>query len=410
MKPFFNVITPNQLLAHIKDFPCVDCEKISIDHCMGRVIAEDIVAMENIPSFRRSTMDGYAVKASSTFGASESNPAFFFIKENIGMGEVPQKKIGLQEVSKIATGGMLPEGADSVVMIEYTDMIDDTTIELYKSVAPLQHVIDIGEDMKKGSCQCQKGEVIRPQDMGALAALGINTVTVYQKPKVAIISTGDEIVPIDQQPAHGQIRDINRYTLFGQVLQNDGIPTFIGHVPDDKKALKKACSKAIQMSDMIIISGGSSVGMRDFTIDVIQSFEHARILAHGISIQPGKPTILASLEKTMLWGLPGHVTSAMIVFNTLVRPFLRHIAGETAPPFYAQQFIQARLTRNIASGQGREEYVRVRLEKTPSEILAFPIQGKSGLIRTMVQADGIVVVPENSEGLDEGICVDVLLY
>jgi len=410
MKPFFNVITPKKLLSFVNNFSTVGIEKLNIEYCLGRFLAEEIVASEPIPPFRRSTMDGFAVKSASTFGASESNPAFLTIKENIAMGDVPEKEIQIQEASKIATGGMLPEGADSIVMIEYTDMIDDTTIEVYKSVAPLQHVIDIGEDIEKGSCHCQKGQCIRPQDLGLFATLGIQTVNVYQKPKVAIISTGDEIVAIDQTPVHGQIRDVNRYTLSGQVIQNGGIPVFIGTVPDDINALKTAVHKAIQSCDMIMVSGGSSVGMRDYTIEVIQSFDHAEILAHGVSIQPGKPTILAHLGGKSLWGLPGHITSAMIVFNVLVRPFLRHIAGEKKAPFYEQPMIQALLARNIASTQGREEYIRVRLEKSSTGILAYPLLGKSGLIRTMIQADGIVVIPENSEGLDKNTTVNVLLY
>ncbi|KPA16792.1 molybdopterin biosynthesis protein MoeA [Candidatus Magnetomorum sp. HK-1] len=409
MKQFFNVITPNKLLSYVHQFSCVKSETISIDQSLGRFLAEDIIAPENIPPFKRSTMDGYAVNAASTFGASESNPTLLFIKESIQMGDIPNHIIELQEASKIATGGMLPDGADSVVMVEYTDLIDEATIEVYKSVAPLQHVIDVGEDISKNSIQCKKGQKIRPQDLGSFAALGIPKIQVYKKPIVGIISTGDEIVSLDQTPGLAQIRDINRYSLSAQVSQNGGKPVFIGNIPDNFNALRSAFEQAINTCDMIMISGGSSVGMRDYTIEVIQSFKHASLIAHGVSIQPGKPTILAYLNNIPLWGLPGHVASAMIVFHILVRPFLRHIAGEINPPFYTQPTIKARLSRNIASTHGREEYIRVKLEKEISNITAVPVQGKSGLIRTMVQADGLIVIPENSEGLEQGVIVDVLL-
>ena len=404
-----NVIPSHVLLSHVHDFLCIGCEELPLTQCTDRILAKDIVAQENIPSFRRSTMDGYAVKAASTYGASESNPALLFIKENIEMGQTPNHPISIQESSRIATGGMLPDGADSVVMVEYTDAIDSQTIEVYKSVAPLQNVIDIGEDISIDSIQRKKGQIIRPQDLGAAAALGIQKLCVYEKPVVGIISTGDEIIPISQKPVTGQIRDINQYSLSSQIIQYGGHPVFIDNVPDDFDALYTACKKAIQTCHMLLISGGSSVGMRDYTIDVIQKLDRAEIIAHGVSIQPGKPTILARLDNIPVWGLPGHVASAMIVFHVLVRPFLRQLAGEVNPPFYSQQTVKARLVRNVASSQGREEYVRVRIEQSEDTIDAIPIQGKSGLIRTMVQADGLLRIPENSEGLEQGAWVDVII-
>jgi len=404
-----NVIPPHLLLSHVQDFLSIDTEDMPVDQCTHRILANDFIATENIPSFRRSTMDGYAVKASSTYGASESNPTMLFIKESIEMGKVPSYPIDIQEASRIATGGMLPEGADSVVMVEYTDALDDQTIEVFKSVAPFQNVIDVGEDIAMNQVQRKQGQIIRPQDLGAAAALGVQTFCVYQKPIVGIISTGDEIIPISQQPETGQIRDINRYSLSSQIIQSGGKPLFIDNVPDDFESLYHACKQGIQSCHMLLISGGSSVGMRDFTIDVIQKLDHAEIIAHGVSIQPGKPTILARIGNLPVWGLPGHVASAMIVFHVLVRPFLRQLAGERNPPFYAHQTIKARLARNVASSQGRDEYVRVRLESSDDAIEAVPIQGKSGLIRTMVQADGLIKISENAEGLEQGDWVDIML-
>jgi molybdopterin molybdotransferase len=405
-----NVISPEVLLSHVHDFSSIDIEYLPLNQCTNRILAKDIIATENIPEFRRSTMDGYAVKAVSTYGASESNPSLLFIKETIEMGKMPEHPVGLQDASRISTGGMIPDGADSVVMIEYTEAIDAQTIEVYKSVAPLQNVIDIGEDITRDTIQRKKGQMIRPQDLGTAAALGIQKLWVYKKPVVGIISTGDEIVPISQNPEIGQIRDMNQYTLASQIIQNGGYPEFIDNVPDNFDALYAACKKAIQYCHMLLISGGSSVGMRDFTIDVIQKLECAEIIAHGVSIQPGKPTILARVTNIPVWGLPGHVASAMIVFHILVQPFLRQLAGEQNRPFYSRQTVKARLIRNVASSQGREEYVRVRLEQNDNSMNAIPIQGKSGLIRTMVQADGLIIIPENSEGLEQETWVDVLLF
>jgi len=404
-----NVISPDVLLSHAHNFLSTDYEELPLNQCTNRILAADIIATENIPTFRRSTMDGYAVKAASTYGASESNPSLLFIKETIEMGKIPDHPVGLQDASRISTGGMLPDGADSVVMIEYTEAIDSQTIEIYKSVAPLQNVIDIGEDISIGSIQRRKGQIIRPQDIGTSAALGIRKLCVYKKPLVGIISTGDEIIPIDKKPATGQIRDINQYSLSSQIIQNGGHPVFIDNVPDNYDALFAACKKGIHNCHMLLISGGSSVGTRDYTIDVIQKLEGAKIIAHGVSIQPGKPTILARVGNIPVWGLPGHVASAMIVFHVLVRPFLAQLTGERKQFFNSSQTVRARLIRNVASSQGREEYIRVRLEQNKNAVDAIPVQGKSGLIRTMVQADGLIIIPENSEGLEQDTWVDVMI-
>ena len=407
MKEFFKVTDLKQVLEYAADFPKVGTEDVSLDEAAGRVLAEDIISDVDLPGFRRSTMDGYAVKAASTFGATEGNPAYLTVKGVVEMGESPSFSITPGETAKISTGGMLPEGADSVVMIEHTETIDDTTIEVYRSVAPGQNILEKGEDFKKSDIVLSDGQKLRAQETGLLAAFGREEVRVYQRPVIAIISTGDEVVAVHEDPGPGRIRDINTYTLSTLVQGVGGIPLPLGIVGDDFDDLFGLCTTALEQSDMILISGGSSVGTRDFTIDVLSALPDAAIMVHGISISPGKPTILARSRNHALWGLPGHVVSAMVVFEVVVRPFIEHIGGFALR--HKKNFkLSARLSRNLSSPQGRIDYVRVRLIEKEGEVWAQPILGKSGLINTMIKADGLIEIGINTEGLDKGTLVEVL--
>ena len=287
MKEFFKVETIEGVLAHVPSFSAVDRETVALADCLGRVTAEDVYSDVDIPDFNRSTMDGFAVKASSTFGASEANPAYLNIRGQIRMGERPDFSIGPGEAARIATGGMLPEGADSVIMVEHTDTLDDTTIEAYRSMAPGQHVIEKGEDIRHTQPALKAGTRIRPQESGLLAACGRTETTVFRRPRVGIISTGDEVVPVNQVPGEGQIRDINTQTLSGQVLAAGGMPMVFGIVKDNRGDLMDKCRSALDCSDMVMISGGSSVGARDFTVEVLDTLPDTSILVHGISISPG---------------------------------------------------------------------------------------------------------------------------
>lgn len=409
MKEFFKVTDLDTVLEWPAHFARVETENIPIDVSYNRVLAEDVVADINLPDFPRSIMDGYAVAAASTFGASEGNPAYLAVPYSIAMGEAPGFSIRRGEAAKISTGGMLPKGADSVVMVEHTDRIDDATIEVYRSVAPGQNLIEIGEDIQAGETILFKGRCLRAQEIGLLAALGIASVPVYRKPVVSIISSGDEVLPIQEDPALGKIRDINSYTLAGQVIESGGTPVRLGIVKDNTQALLEKCELSLEQSDMVLISGGSSVGKRDFTVEVISRLPQAEILAHGISISPGKPTILARVGEKPFWGLPGHVVSAMVVFNAVVRPFLEHIGG-IERSLRSARFCYARLSRNISSAQGRVDYVRVKLAERDGILVADPVLGKSGLIHTMVKADGLLKIDKNTEGLDKGSRVKVELF
>jgi molybdopterin molybdotransferase len=305
---------------------------------------------------------------------------------------------------------MLPQGADCVVMVEHTQSVDDEAVEVFKSVSPLQHVMEAGEDFRTGQTVLSKGDRIRPQEMGILAALGRTHLSVYKKPVVAIISSGDEIVPIEKTPGLSQLRDVNAHTLFGLVYNSGGTPVFMGIAKDTFDDLNGLCRQAVDRADMVLISGGSSVGTRDFTLDVLQGLPQSEILVHGVSVSPGKPTILARSEGKALWGLPGQVTSAMIVFHVMVKPALDNIRGCSVDSSQKAYTVSALLSRNLASVQGREDYVRVRLDKQGKHVLAEPVLGKSGLIHTMVKADGLVRIDKDSEGLDEGAPVEVMLF
>ena len=407
MKDFFKVTDPGEVIAMRHDFPPVGTEVVPLSRAKGRVLAKDFVSPEDLPDFTRATMDGYAIKASSSFGASEGNPAFLTINGNVAMGESPDFSIGAGEAARISTGAMLPDGADAVVMVEHTQALDETTIEAYRSVAPGQHVIQIGEDIPNGRLALAKGIEIRSQEVGFLAALGCERVTVFKRPVISIISTGDEIVALGEPLPPGKVRDVNAYTLAGFTADAGAEPTCYGIVKDDFNLMLDVCRRALEQSDMVLISGGSSMGTRDLTVQVLSTLPDTVVLVHGISIRPGKPTILARAGDKPFWGLPGQVTSAMVAFAAVVRPFVDRLAGRA---YHRRETLKrvARLTRNISSVQGRIDYVRVRLEKKRDGLWAEPILGKSGLINTMVQADGLVAIGMNVEGLEKGDPAEVI--
>lgn len=407
MTGFFKVKSLEQVLGMTQLFSPVGIEELHTRDAFSRVLAKDLISGENLPGFRRSCMDGYAVNAASTFGASESGPAWLNLKGAIAMGDIPDFELAPGEAAPISTGGMLPAGADAVVMVEYTEAVDEHSIEIYKSVAPLQHVIDETEDFAKGQTVIEKGRLMRPQEIGLAAGLGHTRIQAYQVPRVGIISTGDEVIPVDKTPEPGRIRDINSYSLSALVTQAGGEPVRYGIVKDDPKALKSMCKKALTHTDMVLLSGGSSVGTRDYTVEVLSDLPDTDILVHGISVSPGKPTILAKSGQTPVWGLPGQVVSAMVVFQVVVAAFLHRLRGLSRPVVPVKT--SARLSRNLASSQGRRDFVRVILVQEGHDLVARPILGKSGLIRTMVQADGLLEIGEHVEGLEKGCMVDIIL-
>jgi len=410
MQGFFNVTALATVFKYRHQFAVMDTETLPLLQSAGRILAEDIIPEANYPEFDRATMDGYAVKADTTFGASESTPVYLELSGHIIMGETPSTVLGQEEAMAISTGGMLPEGADSVVMREYVTLMDDTTIEIVRSVAPRANVITVGEDMGAGEILLPAGTRLRPQESGTLAALGHGRVRVYKKPVIGIISTGDEIVPVEARPSTAQIRDINTYTIAAMVGNCGGLARTYGIIADDAQKLKDACLNALADVDMLLISGGSSVGTRDITIEAINALPDAELLVHGIPLSPGKPTILARSGHTPIWGLPGQVTSAMIVFDRVIRPFIDHMAGCRLDKVNRDICIPAYLSRNIASTTGRTDYIRTRLVADGENLQAVPILGKSGLINTMIKADGLIEIDMNTEGLEKGAPVNVILF
>lgn len=407
---FFKVTTSEETFEILKGFsPCGE-ETAPLSEALNRVVSKEIIAPEDLPEFARSTMDGYAVKARDTFGASESLPAFLEMTGEVIMGRPPTGVVTPGKAIRISTGGMMPEGADAVVMIEYCHGLDDTTIEVSRAVSPLENVIRPGDDLKKGTVIFERGVILRSQDIGLLAGLGIEKVAVYKKPKVAIISTGDEVIPIDQRPGPGEVRDINSYSLSAFCASAGATPIGLGLCKDIFSDLKAMVARGLEMADTILISGGSSVGARDITVKVLESFPDMELLVHGISISPGKPTIIARIGDRAVFGLPGHVASAMVVAEVFLTPFLARLAGDAAAFEDDHFYREAELTRNVESASGRDDYIRVKLDKKEGRYFAEPIFGKSGLISTLVEAHGLVKIDRNTEGLYQGQIVPVMLF
>ncbi|MDD4650198.1 MAG: molybdopterin molybdotransferase MoeA [Desulfoplanes sp.] len=406
---FFHVISPAQFSKLLRNFSPVETTTLPLEEAFDRIMAETIIAPENLPLVNRSSMDGYAVRAADVFGASESNPAYLENMADLKIDELSKVILPHGSCMGITTGGTLPENADSVVMIEYSQELGSGTIEIRKSVAPGENVMLKGEDVALGQPVLIRGDRLRAQEIGILAALGITSLTVFRQPKAAIISTGDELVPIHATPRPGQVRDVNSSTLACLLQENHSTPATYGLIKDDLSSITSALATALQANDAVFISGGSSVGIRDLTIEAILSLPDAEILAHGVSVSPGKPTILATVKGKPVMGLPGQVTSAQVIMLLFGCPLMRHLGGDVrAFDTSRRPRIPAQLTANVSSRQGREDYIRVGLEfSTDHSVLAVPKKGKSGLLRTLVQCDGLVRIPAESEGLIAGSHVTV---
>jgi len=409
-KLFFTLKTSEEVFKILRGFEPLGEETLPLEVSFGRVLSKDILSPEDLPGFSRSSMDGYAVRAKDTFGATESLPALFEVTGEVVMGQVPNMAVGSGQAIKISTGGMLPKDADGVVMVEYCSTLDEQSIEVSRAISPQENVIQYDDDFKKGSSVLVQGSMIRPQDLGVLAGLGLSRVTVYRKPKVAIISTGDEVVPVDKSPAPGQVRDINSYTLAAFCRRAGTEPIMMGLCNDDFEQLKRRIEDGLRDADTVWISGGSSVGTRDLTLKVFESLEDMELLVHGISISPGKPTIIARAGSRAIFGLPGHTASAMVVAEVFLASFLSHLQGQKDFPKKSYYEIEAKLGRNIESASGREDYFRVELKRRGREWIAEPIFGKSGLISTLVEADGLLRVERNREGLYQDQMVKVMIF
>ncbi|MDQ3811750.1 MAG: molybdopterin molybdotransferase MoeA [Chloroflexota bacterium] len=404
-RELFNVRTPGDALRVLLDsLPrSVSTERVASADALDRVLAEDVVSPADLPSFRRSTMDGFAVRAADTFGATEGLPAYLQLAGEVSMGQSASGALAIGQCVRIATGGMLPDEADAVVMVEQTQEVGDGTVEVLRAVAPGENVVQVGEDVRTGDPILPSGHALRPQDIGGLMALGITEVVAARQLRVAIVSGGDELVDPHAEPAPGQIRDVNSYTLAALVRRAGHQPCLAGIVPDDYRQLEAAARAALANADVVILSAGSSVSTRDMTAQVVDALGGPGVLVHGVSLKPGKPTILAVCNGKAVFGLPGNPVSCMVTFDLFVAPTLAALSGAQAP---ARRTVSARLARNIASATGREDYIQVRLENGQ----AVPVFGKSNLIYTLIRADGMLKVPLDVGGLSAGSEVEVVLF
>lgn len=397
------------LLAHLAGIK-VATESVPLAEAFDRILAEPIISPVNLPSEPRSTMDGFAVRAVDTFGASESMPCYLIIAGEVKMGEAPPGEVTQGSCYRIPTGGLLPCGADGVVMLEQSVPVDDTLIEIVKGVGTGTNVIARGEDIGLGEEALPAGRLLRPQDIGLLAGLGIGSVTVRKKVRVGILATGDEIISHNQEPKPGQIRNINSLALAGQVLRAGGSYTDYPVVSDRMEIFLPALRQAVLDNDIVLFSGGSSVGVRDLGEQVIEALGPPGILIHGVTLKPGKPVLIGMSHSTPIFGLPGHPVSAMVCFDFFVHPAIDALAGVSQKPALPIPWVMASLSRNINSAAGRRDVVRVQLVQQGGIWQAEPILGKSGSISTLSRAHGYFLIDEDSQGVTENTSLKVYLY
>ena len=386
----------------------ISTEEVDIETAGGRVLAEEVRATRDLPGFERSQMDGFAVRARDTFGASETMPAYLEIVGEVPMGVESPVSLGAGQAAYISTGGAMPEGADAVVMVEDSE-VSGITVEVFKQVAPGENVIRRDEDIAAGSPVLQKGLALNPTHIGALAGMGISRVTVFTLPRVAILSTGDELEPFNIEPGPARVRDVNSPALRYAVEEAGCLAVPMGIVRDRVEEMREACSKALETADALLLSGGSSAGVRDHTIEVVGSLGEPGVIGHGIYLKPGKPTVIGVCGDKAVLGLPGNPASALAVFREVAEPALRRLRGEAPPYRRAPRTVEAVMDRSHVSDAGRCELLPVELRDSGAGLRAVPVAGKSMLIGTLARASGQVRIPEGKEGLEAGEKVTVEL-
>lgn len=409
MPEFLTLVPPEEALQRLLDHLPVHIipEQVETAHALGRVTVGPVIASYPLPSFPRSTVDGYAVRAVDTYGASENLPAFLKLEGEVVMGKAADFSLLSGQGALIHTGGMLPGMADAVVMIEHTQCVRPGEIEVYKAASVGENIIKMGEDVSVGQEVIRSGVRLRPAEIGGLAALGLTDLPVARMPRVGILSSGDEVVPLEAVLKLGQVYDVNTYTLSTLVEQTGGVPVWYGIIPDRVEDLQQATALALEACDMVVITAGSSASTRDLTAEVIKSLGKPGVLVHGVNIRPGKPTILAVCQQKAVIGLPGNPVSALVIAGLFVVPVIEKLLGLEQPR--PQAMIPARLTINLPSQAGREDWIPVCLRQDPGGYLVEPVFGKSNLIFTLVRADGLVRIPQDTTGLHAGETVMVTL-
>lgn len=409
MPEFLSLLPPSIAMERFLSIWHPHQQKIDmpVEEAAGYVIAEDVIAPLSLPSFPRSTVDGFAVRAVDTFGASDALPAYLRVVKEIPMGETADFALGVGECALIHTGGMMPQNADAVVMVENTQRTLVEEIEVHRPVAVGENVLAVGEEVQQGEKVLTAGKRLRPQEIGGLMALGITQIQVARPPMVGLISCGDEIVPPQAEVRAGLVRDINSYSLSALVKQAGGLPLRFGIVRDDAQALFQSASEALVQCDLVVISAGSSASTRDVTAQVINALGPPGVLVHGVSVQPGKPTILGVCDEKAVLGLPGNPMSAFVVALLFLKPMIEKFLGLLEPA--TPPLVKARLSLNLASQSGREDWIGVRLQKTLDGYEAHPILGRSNFIFSLVRADGLIRIPAEATGFAAGEEVEVFL-
>jgi molybdopterin molybdotransferase len=402
------VKSPEEVLDLINsNFEPLKPETVALLELGGRTLAEVIYAPEDVPGFDRSTVDGYAVAARNTFGSGEGAPAMLEVVGEVLMGKTaPPIKDG--QCCLVHTGGMLPEGADAVVMIEDTE-VTGTMVQGFRQVAPGENVIHRGEDLKEGAVALPQGHYMRAPEIGMLASLGITEARVYRKPKIGFFSSGDELVDYHTGTLEvGKIRDSNAPALLYLTAQLGADIEYGGILPDIFAVFLQKSQAMLEKVDFLVFTGGSSVGTRDFTARTMDELGNPGLLVEGIAIQPGKPTLLANCGGKPVLGLPGHPVSALNIFSLFGKAIINRLSGRPEKPY--SPTVKASLARNIPSRSGRTEYVRVKLELTSDGLQAVPVFGRSGMLRTLAEANGLIAIPSEIEGLSAGTTVEVALW
>jgi len=401
MVPFKLLISREEAIKRIMGSvkPVERTETIPIEESSGRVLAEDVVAKEDVPPFTRAAMDGYAVKAEDTYGASQQNPRTLKLAAVLHAEESASVTINKGECVRIATGCPVPLGADSVVMVEFTDE-KDGDVSVFDAVHPGANISPRGEDMKKDEAVLKKGETITPAKVGVLAALGQRTVSVYEKPLVVVVPTGTEICEPGAKLSKGQIYDVNTYTLASVLSANGAHVTRSPVVPDSFESLKSAVIRFLD-HDLIVFSGGSSVGERDLLVKVLE--ETGKVVFHGVQMKPGKPTLFGIVGGKPVFGMPGYPTSCLSNAYVFLVPVIRVMAG--LPPVKPNT-VKAKMGKQFVSGSGREQFLPVKLKNGK----AYPTFKKSGDITSLAKADGYVILPVNLDVIEEDEEVTVTLF
>ncbi len=374
-------------------------ESIGINHCLHRILAQDIIASRSTPPFNRAAVDGYALRAKDTFGTSRQNPKSFNVIDVVYAGELPKLKIAAGNCAQVATGAKMPQGADAVVMIEDVSR-KDNQIKVVKPIHPKANIAPMGEDIKKGELILKEGSFLGPANIGVLASQGINKTSVFLKPEVAVIPTGEEVGEVGQKLKQVQIYDINSHTVSALVRENGCLPAKFGIVGDTRAEIKAAIEKGLEF-DILVFTGGSSVGEKDLLFDILK--EMGEVFFHGIQIKPGKPTMFGKVRGKPVFGMPGYPTSCLINAYVLLLPALRKISR--LPP-KRNIYINSTLGEMIPGSTGRKQFLPVRLESN----IAFPLFKESGAITGTAKADGYIVIDENIDVMEKGQSVTVTLF